>query len=113
MRRQAMDVYAAGLTAAGLPPSRVERLLRELEDHYADLADVARSLPELRGWAFRYPLVALLVYPLTCLAVLPAVPVLAGVAHASQIGRWVASIALSGLVTATLLLVLQLAIFLT
>lgn len=141
MHRDAMAEFAAGLADAGLPPSRVKRLLRELDEHYsdlvsegqseglsrevaeeqalrrlgrpADLAETARSLPELRSWAFRHPLVALLVYPLTCLAVLPAVPVLAGIAHASQIARWAASVFLSALVTATLFLVLQLAILLS
>jgi len=128
----------AELVRAGLSPGRLRRTLQELDDHYADivaegiadgldpveaearagrrlgspdeLAAAVRERPELRGWAFRHPYLALVLYPLTCLAVLPAVPLLAGVAHAPQLGRWTASIVLSGLVTATMFLVLELAI---
>ena len=58
-------------------------------------------------------LLALIVYPLACFVALPAVPVIAGVQHASEVGRWLTGLLLGGLVTATMFLVLQLAITLT
>ena len=126
------------LLSSGIAPREVRRTLTELNDHFDDLYEHAladgcdegdarqsalselgdfetfaaqmRARPELRSWAFRYPRLALLVYPLTCLAVLPAVPVLVGAAHAEQLGRWALSLLLSGLVTAAMFLVLQLTI---
>ena len=140
MRDSDRSRYEAELARAGLAPRAVRRTLQELEDHHADivaqgiadgldagaadamarlqlgspedLAAAVRLRPELRGWGLRHPYLALVVYPLTCLALLPAVPVLAGVAHAPQLGRWAASIVLGGLVTGSMLLVLQLAIVL-
>jgi hypothetical protein len=53
------------------------------------------------------------VYPLTCLALLPAMPVLAGVAHASLLARWTTCVLLGGFVTAAIFLVLQLSIALS
>ena len=50
---------------------------------------------------------------MACVAVLPAVPLIAGIANASALGRWMACAILGGLVTATMLLVLQLLITLT
>ena len=78
-----------------------------------DLAAAIRSQPELRSWAYRFPHLALLVYPLTCLALLPAVPVMAGIAHAGYLARWAACIFLSGVVTAAIFLFMQLTIALT
>lgn len=77
------------------------------------LANAVCARPELRSWAADYPRIALVVYPLACLAVLPAIPFIAGVANASYLARWIACALLSGLVTATILLVLQLSITLT
>ena len=130
LRRRMLD--------AGIAPRHVRRIVSELGDHYEDLveADLNQGLrhseaheramarigqaddlvqatashPELRGWASRYPRAAVVVYPLACLAALPAVPVVAGVAHASLLARWGASLVVAGLVTAGLLLVLQLSI---
>ncbi len=65
---------------------------------------------ELKAWPYRYPVVALIVYPIACLVALPAVPVLAGVTHAPQLLRWGASLLLAGLLTTVLLLLLQLSI---
>lgn len=140
MPRPDLSGFESELLKAGLSPRHVRRTIVELDDHYADLVENAvaggvepvqaeeiarqqlgnpqdlaaamRAYPELRCWAHRYPLLAVVVYPLTCLAVLPAVPVLAGIAHASQLGRWAASILLSGLFTAAMFLALQLAIVL-
>lgn len=129
------------LLRSGISPRHVRRTIAELNDHYDDLyhdavangvddatarddalasmgnlgevASEMRARPELRSWAFRYPHLALLVYPLTCVAVLPAVPVMMGVAHASQIARWTACLILSGIVTAAIFVALTLAITLT
>lgn len=122
----------------GVAPAHVRRTVGELEDHFEDLVkqgldsgldplearDCARSSlgsiddivnavraqPELRSWAYRHPRIAAVVYPLTCLALLPAAPVFVGFAHATAIARWIACLLLGGLVTASMLLFLQLAI---
>ena len=122
----------------GVAPRHVRRTVNELEDHFEDLveqeldngldrlaaresaltalgsvediADAVRAQPELRSWAFRYPRIAAVVYPLTYLAVLPAAPVFAGYAHATLIARWIACLFLSAIITAGMFLFLQLAI---
>ena len=129
------------LLRAGVAPRHVRRTVAELSDHYddllqselhagtdpdaarkralsalGDLRDVAaaiRSRPELRAWSHRMPYLALVVYPLTCLALLPAVPVKAGFAHAGDLARWLTCIFLGGVVTAAMFLVMQLSIVLT
>lgn len=126
------------LLRSGVAPRHVRRTVCELSDHFEDLVDNAladgigrdaaqerallelgnlcdvaaaiRSQPELRSWAFRLPYLALIVYPLTCVALLPAVPVMAGVAHAGYLARWAACIVLSGIVTAAIFLFMQLSI---
>lgn len=128
------------LLNAGIAPRHVRRTVTELREHLDDLIDAelasgsdmatARSLamremgslesvvvamrarPELLSWAHRYPRVAILVYPLTCLALLPVAPVFAGVAHAPQIARWGVCMMFGALVTASIFLVLQLSILL-
>lgn len=129
------------LLRSGMSPRHVRRTVGELRDHFEDLVDHAlaegtepttaqeraleelgnlndvaagmRSQPELRSWAYRYPYLALIVYPLTCLALLPAVPVVAGITHAGYLARWAACILLSGVVTAAIFLFMQLSITLT
>jgi hypothetical protein len=119
----------------GMAPRRVRRTLGELDAHFDDLVDdalttgldrelaerqalerlgamqdiatAARTRPELRDWAHRFPYVALVVYPLGCLAALPAAPV---IAYAGDLARWTACILLGGFVTAAMLLLLQLTI---
>ena len=141
MRRPDFDALRAGLLRSGVAPRNVRRVVLELGEHYDDLVDEAvaagmdrtdaehqarRELgdldriaaeiaarPELRGWAWHHPWLALIVYPVACLAVLPAVPLIAGVAHAPALARWVGCAIVSGLVTATMLLVMQLVITLT
>ena len=128
------------LHAMGMASGTVRRTIAELGDHYDDLVDnamsdgmdkaaaemaaakqlgplqnivtEARDRPELRGWAFRFPRLALVVYPITCLALLPAMPVFAGIANATQLARWTACVVVSGFVTAAIMLVLQLSIVL-
>jgi hypothetical protein len=129
------------LLRCGIAPRHVRRTVSELSDHYDDLVEEAlhdgasrieahayanqvigeiadigaavRARPELRSWAFRFPRVAAVVYPLTFLALLPAAPVFLGFAYGNYVARWIACLAVSALVTATMFLVLQLAITLT
>ncbi len=130
---------ATRLLEGGISAQCARRAVNELRDHYDDLFDsamacdksrgVARqtalrrlgleqfvvhmlSRRELKAWAFRYPRAALMIYPLACLAALPALPIMAGAAHASSIARWGASLLLAGIVTAIMLLGMQLSIVL-
>jgi len=126
------------LLQTGIAPRHARRSVDELRDHYADLVDEAmaagallsdaqsqaldrlgdpedfiagmQACRELRTWAYRYPRVAVVLYPLACLAALPAVPVIAGLARAPQLARWGMSLLLAGLFTAAMMLVLQLSI---
>ena len=129
------------LLESGISPSHVHRAITELDEHFedlvhagledgrehsvaesialqalGDLAEVSKAMrqrPELRSWAWRHPRLALIIYPLACVAALPAVPVIAGVQHASQIARWAICLLVGGFVTALMFLVLQLSITLT
>lgn len=140
MREPDFNLLATRLVESGIAPRHAQRTVSELRDHYDDLLiaavdDGKSSLEarrraacelgnlddfvvqmaarrELKTWAFRYPKVAIFVYPLACLAVLPALPVFAGVAHAGTLARWSASLIVAGLVTASLLLTMQLSILL-
>ncbi len=138
MHKPEFRVLEKRLIDAGIAPRHVRRTVGEMRDHYEDLVEAAieqgmqrdsaheralRALgqvddlvqemaahPELKGWASRYPRTAIVVYPLACLAALPAVPVTVGVANASLLARWGASLVAAGLVTAGMLLILQLSI---
>ena len=90
----------------------IRHALRELGDMDLIAVEIC-SRPELRSWAANFPRLALVVYPLACVAVLPALPIIAGIANASHLGRWIACALMSGIVTAAMLLVLQLSITLT
>lgn len=141
MRRPDFGDFRSHLLRAGVAPRNVRRAVMELTDHYDDLVDDAvtaglrrtdaerrarRELgdlesiaaeiaarPELRSWAWQHPRLALLFYPIACVAVLPAVPLIAGVANAPAVARWAGGVLLGGFVTAAMLLVLQLVITLT
>ncbi len=138
MREPDFQALKTRLLQGGVAPRHVRRTLDELKDHYDDLlaeavangdpdAEARRAAAlrlgalddvvtgmlacrELRSWPYRYPALAVLVYPLACLLALPAVPVLVGIAKAPLLARWGASLLLAGLVTAAMLLVLQLSI---
>ncbi len=140
MHEPDFESVARQLLASGIAPGHVRRTVDELRDHFQDLVDetesdgltgneardraarmlgemdqfVARmgSHDELKSWAFKHPRLALVVYPLGCLALLPAVPIIAGVAHANEIARWGTSFLLAGLFTAGILLAMQLSIVL-
>lgn len=130
----------ADLLRAGIAPRHVRRTVTELEEHFDDLlaehvgsgtdpiaaheqaladlgspdliVEAMHARPELHSWAYRFPRIALLVYPLTYVVLLPVMPVFAGVAHAPQIARWGLCMMLGGLVTASMFLLLQLSILL-
>ena len=136
MRDREFRILEERLIDAGIAPKRAQRAVNEMRDHYEDLVeaalekgllreaaheralqqlgeadDIVREMaarPELKSWASRYPRTAIVVYPLACLAALPALPVYAGVANASFLMRWGASLVAAGLVTAGMLLILQL-----
>ena len=141
MPRPDFEGFRAVLLRTGVAPRNVQRAVLELSEHYDDLVEeavaggLARSdaerrarvelgdldviaadivaRPELRSWAWHHPKLAVVVYPLACVAVLPAVPLMAGIANAPALARWAGCALLSGLVTAVMLLVLQLVITLT
>ncbi len=112
-----LDEHFEDLVHAGLEDGRERSVAeRNAMDALGDLGEVSRAMqqqPELKGWAWRHPRLAMIIYPLACVAVLPAVPVIAGVQHASQIARWVICLLVGGFVTAFMFLMLQLSITLT
>jgi hypothetical protein len=140
MREPDFNDLATKLLKCGIAPRHAHRTVNELRDHYDDLVDAAvddgasskkarrraasrlgpmnefvsemASRRELKTWAYRYPRLAIVVYPVACLAVLPAAPVVAGIAHRAVLMRWGASLIGAGLVTAMLLLIMQLSILL-
>ncbi len=140
MREPNFNKLATRLLKNGIAPRHAHRTVNELRDHYDDLVDAAvdegasskharrqaaealgpmdefvnqmAARRELKTWAFRYPELAVVVYPLACLAILPAIPVFAGIAHRGTLVRWGASFLAAGFVTALMLLTMQLTIFL-
>ena len=138
MREPDFNQLARRLLRSGIAPRHAHRAVNEIRDHYDDLVDAAvdggassqaarrqaadklgstdclvaamNARRELKTWAFRYPLAAVVFYPVACLVALPAVPVFAGIANASVVARWGASLLAAGLFTAALLLLLQLSI---
>ena len=140
MREPDFNALTTRLLKIGITPRHAHRTVNELRDHYDDLVDAAvdagadsknarrraaaelgtmedfvvemASRRELKTWVFRYPHLAVVVYPLACLAVLPAMPVFAGIAHRTTLMRWGVSLLGAGLVTALMLLVMQLSILL-
>ena len=138
MREPDFNQLARRLLQSGIAPRHAHRAVNEIRDHYDDLVDAAvdggassqaarrqaaaqlgsmddlvaamNARRELKTWAFRYPIAAVVFYPVACLVALPAVPVFAGIANASVVARWGASLLAAGLFTAALLLLLQLSI---
>ena len=141
MRDLDFNALASQLLSNGISPRHAHRTVNELRDHYDDLVDAAvddgansklarrqaaeqlgsvddfvaamASRRELKTWAFRYPKLAVVVYPLACFAVLPAFPLFVGVAHRNLLTRWGTALLAAGLITATMMLVLQLTILLS
>lgn len=138
MPRPELTALRDELLRAGVAPQHVHRAVTELDDHFEDLLleqlangatraaaervacrqlgrldVVAKEMlanPDLRSWAWRWPKVALIVYPIACVAALPAAPLVAGLQHRDSVARWLAGLLLAGLFTAAMFLVLQLAI---
>lgn len=130
--------YERELLESGIAPRHVRRTMLELAEHADDLFDearasgasnksaanyalaelgepqaialAARSQPELLRWSCRFPHLALIIYPLLWVAVSPVV---AGVNYAPGVARWSACLVLAALVTAAMILILQLSITLT
>lgn len=126
------------LLRRGVSPAGAIRMSGEIEDHYLELvadgqeaglsrmeaeqqairslgqldeiAAMADNSPSLKGWAWRWPRIALIVYPLACVLALPAVPLMAGVQHAPQLLRWATCLFAGACITALMFLVLQLSI---
>jgi hypothetical protein len=140
MREPDFNALATELLKSGITPRHAHRTVNELRDHYDDLVDAAvddgadsrtarriasgqlgsmerfvadmASHRELKTWSFRYPRLAVVFYPLACLAVLPGIPVFAGIAHRTALMRWGTCLLAAALVTALMLLILQLSIIL-
>jgi len=133
-----LDKLRRRLLESGVAPRHVVRIISELSDHYDDLefeatqrgltreaaqacaknrmgdasviAEQVLSQTELRCWFYRFPRLARVVLPVAYVALLPIAPIFAGVAHAQVIGRWCTCLAISGFVTATMMLMMQIAI---
>lgn len=129
------------LLKSGISPRHVKRTIAELDDHFDDLRLEARSIglsatdassfaearigehkliarnilarTELKLWVYRYPRLARIYLPIAYLLLLPAAPVFAGAENASTIARWGTSLMVSAAVTATMLLLMQIAITFT
>ena len=140
MREPDFNALAARLLRNGISARHAHRSVNELRDHYDDLVDAAvdegansktarvraakelgtmddfvaqmASRRELKTWTFRYPHLAIVVYPIACLVVLPAMPVFVGLANRTALMRWSASLLAAGLITAMLMLIMQLSIIL-
>lgn len=132
------DMLQKRLLDSGVAPRHVIRFVSELSDHYEDLeaeavsngltreaartqaserigdtnviAEEFKKQPELQCWARRFPQLARVVLPAAYILMLPAAPLFAGVAHAPIVGRWFLCLILSGVVTSSMILVMQIAI---
>lgn len=126
------------LLYAGIAPYHARRTILELQEHHADLqdelirggfeqcdaqieasrqlgpldviADLVIARTELRRWTYRYPRIGRIVLPIACALVLPAAPLIAGIAYASAIARWSAIMSLSAMITAVMFLAIQMSI---
>ena len=129
------------LLQAGVAARHVRRIVSELEDHAIDLRDEALqrgmsetdardfamrrigdqgeiaarmvAITDLRAWIYRYPRIARLYLPVAYALLLPAFPFFAGIANAGIVLRWTAALMLSAGFTASMMLMLQLAIAVT
>ncbi len=141
MPRPNLSVLRTELLHSGISAGHVYRAITELDEHFEDLvseglddgrdrlvaermavealgdlaavSEAMRQQPELKSWAWRHPRVAMVIYPLACIAALPAAPLIAGIQNASHVIRWAACLLIGGFVTALMFLLLQLTITLT
>ena len=135
------DILRVRLLRAGIAPRHVVRAISELRDHIEDIQIEAAALglpqeasmahaserigaietiasqylnkPDLKCWVYRHPRTARVVLPVAYVMLLPAIPIFAGIQNAPFIVRWCACMLLSALVTATMLLVMQMSIAIT
>lgn len=129
------------LLESGIAPRHIRRIIAELDDHLEDLkgeamaegkteteaqliglrrigkqkriAEQMLATPEFRTWIYRYPKIARVYLPIAYALLLPAIPVLVGIAHPRRVVRWGSALMLSAGVTAAMFLSMQLAIALT
>ena len=141
MLEQSFDELRDFLLKSGIAPRHVKRTIAELNDHFDDLQleaesrglspvdalafagsrigehkIIARQMlarTELKLWIYRYPRIARFYLPVAYLLLLPAAPVFSGAENATAIARWGTSLMVSAAVTATMLLLMQIAITLT
>ena len=127
-----LNALTTSLRDGGVSSAYINRLVAELDDHYADLeleeratgrepaaaaVEALRRLgrqdtiaaevlakPELRSWPYRWPWIVRLLRPVLLLLLLPAVPVLACSGRGPAIARWSVSISLGVVLTGGLLL---------
>ena len=130
--------FRQNLLKSGVAPRHINRAIAELSDHYDDIFESARASgmtsdraseyavknigdlrqigdaiaarKELKTWQHRFPRLAVVCLPIAWLMLLPTRPIFVGVAHAPAIARWGACLMLGALVTAMLLLAMQLSI---
>jgi hypothetical protein len=102
------EALAAGMTA----DEASEYASRQIGEPQTLLHEISCRV-ELRCWIFRYPGFARVLLPLAWILILPATPLIAGVAHLSSIVRWTACLLLSALVTAAMMLVMQISLTLS
>lgn len=138
MSRPDFGYFLEGLLDQGIAAARARRVTRELADHFDDLcrqrmacghsqpdaeawaadrlgdtALISRDLVsrrELKSWAYRYPRFAVFVLPAAWWMLQPAVPFVRGAAYAQSAARWLVCGAAAALITASMMLVLQLTI---
>ena len=127
-----LNALTTSLRDGGVSSAYINRLVAELDDHYADLEHEERATgrepaaaavealrrlgrqdtiaaevlakPELRSWPSRWPWIVRLLRPVLLLLLLPAVPVLACAGRGPAIARWSVSISLGVVLTGGLLL---------
>lgn len=137
----ALQQFQQFLLQSGVAPGHVRRTVAEIRDHHedlrqqaidegmaesdavvfanesiGDLREIAGAMvknPAIRAWTYRYPRIARICLPIAFVALLPVSPIFAGIARATSIARWGACMMLGAIVTAAMLLVMQLSIALT
>jgi len=133
-----LQSFERRLLLAGIRARHARRIAMELGEHLDDIAaearangasaDQARSVAldrlgdldriasgmlecqDLKAWPYRYPKIARVWLPFAYVTLLPAMPVIAGVQHAQSIARWAACAMAGALITAAMMLLLQLSI---
>jgi len=138
VRNRDFDLLGRRLLRAGVLPRQVERMLSEMQDHYADLVDeleqhgcpperarqqarrefgsletiesIVKRYPELRRWPYRYPALGRSVLPVATALLAPIPGVLRACAATSTLVRWGCIVSASATITAAMMLAMQIAI---